>query len=128
MLGVATRTMKSIVLLFPKRERRRNPALKKLVTPTQTLIASGVIFLAAAWPILTLRVGRPTSWFGEFLFLFCASTSVLTAPSMCLATFMDIIRRRADPRVFVAFVLSLAGVAAIALFIYLRIHQYDKAA
>ena len=47
---------------------------------------------------------------------------------MCLATFMDIIRRRADPRVFVAFVLSLAGVAAIALFIYLRIHQYDKAA
>jgi len=120
--------MKSIALFFPKRERRRNPALEKMVTPTQTLIASGVVFLAALWPLLALRIGRPTSWLGELVFVFCASGSVLTAPSMCLATAFDIIRRRADARVFFAFVLSLAGVGAICTFIYLRLHQYDRAA
>jgi hypothetical protein len=120
--------VKSIASFFPKRERRRNPALEPMVTPTQTLIASGVVFAAAVWPMLTLRLGHPTSWFGEFVFLSCATLSVLAAPSMCLATLIDIARRRADARLVLAFVLSLAGLAAISAFIYLRIHQNDRAA
>jgi hypothetical protein len=118
--------VKSIASFLLKREPRPNPAFERIVTPTQALIASGVVFIAAVWPMLTLRLGRPTSWFGEFMFLFCATTSVYMAPSMCLATLIDIARRKADARVLLAFGLSLAGVAAISAFIYFRIHQYDR--
>ncbi len=99
-----------------------------MVTPTQALIASVVAFVIALWPMLTLQLGRPTSWLGDFLFLLCATSSVFLAPSLCIATCMDIIRRRGDSRLLVAFLLSLAGVAAMVAFIYLRIHQYDRAA
>src|SRR2546423_15543283 len=104
--------VKFIASFFPK----RNPAFERNVTPTQALIASGVVFIAAAWPMLTLRLGRPASWFGEFLFLLCASVSVLAAPSMCLATLIDIVRGKVDVRLLLAFALSLAGVAAISAF------------
>ena len=120
--------MKSLASFFPKRERKPHPELARLVTPTQALCASVVLLVMALWPLLTLRVGRPTSWLGDFLFLSCATLSVFAPAALCIATFMDVIRRRADARVVVAFILSLVGFAAIALFIYLRIHQYDHAA
>ena len=127
-LDDTTNIVKPIASFFPRRQFRRNPAHERMVTPMQTLIASGVVFAAAVWPMLTLHLGRPTSWFGDFVFLFCTSASVLAAPSLCLATLIDIVRRKADARLFFAFVLSLAGVAAIGVFIYLRIHQYDLSA
>ena len=96
-----------------------------MITPFQTLVASVVLFCVALWPLLTVQFGRPTSWFGDFLFLLCGTVSVFAPAALCAATFIDIIRRRADARVVAAFVISLAGVAAIAAFIYLAIHQYD---
>ena len=123
--GDTTRTVKSIASFFPKRERKANPAFERVVTPTQALMASVVLLAIAAWPLLTLQFGRPTSWLGDFLFLLCATLSVFAPAGLCIATFIDIIRRRADARVIAAFVLSLAGVVAIAAFVYLRIHQYD---
>jgi hypothetical protein len=119
--------MKSIASFFPRRERKPNPALQLMVTPTQTLVASVVVLVVAVWPLLTVQFGRPTSWFGNFLFLLCATVSVFAPASLCIATFIDIIRRRTDARLIAAFVISLAGMAAIAAFIYLRIHQYDRA-
>lgn len=118
--------MMPIASFFPKRGRKPNQSFGRVVTPTQALMASVVVFLAALWPILTLQLGRPTSWFSNFLFLLCATSSVVAAPSLCVATFIDMVRRRADARLLAAFVLSLAGVAAMVAFIYLRIHQYDR--
>ena len=92
------------------------------MTPAQALITSAVVFAAALWPIVALHFGRPASWFGEFVWLGCATLSVLAAPSMCLLTFLDLARRRRDARTVCAFLLSLAGFAAISAFIYLRIH------
>ena len=86
-------------------------------------MASVVVLAVVVWPLLTLQFGRPTSWFANFLFLLCATVSVFAPASLCVATFIDIIRRRADARLIAAFVLSLAGVATVAAFIYLRIHQ-----
>ena len=97
------------------------------VTPMQALIASAIVFAAGLWPMLTLHFGRPASWFGEFMWLGCATLSVVAAPSMCFITLLDLARRRRDARTVCAFVLSLAGFAAISAFIYLLIHQYDRA-
>jgi len=98
-----------------------------MVTPTQALIASVVFLAMAAWPLLTVQFGRPTSWFGDFVFLLCATFSVFAPASLCVTTFIDIVRRRRDARSIAAFVLSLAGVAAITAFIHEQIHQYDSA-
>jgi hypothetical protein len=115
--------VKSIAFLFLRRERKPNPALQLKVTSRHTLMASVVVLAMALWPLLTLQFGRPNSWFGNLLFLLCATVSVFAPASLCVATFIDIIRRRADARLIAAFVLSLTGMAAIAAFIYLRIHQ-----
>ena len=123
LLGGATRTMKSIASFFPRRERKPHPAFERMVTPSQTLVASVVLFCVALWPLLTVRFGRPMSWFGDFLFLLCATVSVFAPAALCVATFIDIIRRRADARLIAAFVISLAGVVAIVAFIYLRIRS-----
>ncbi len=120
--------VKSLSSFFPKRARRPNSALEIIVTPSQALLASVVVFVAALWPMLTLRFGRPTSWFGDFLFSLCIALSLFAAPSLCIATFMDMLRRRPDARLVAAFLLALAGVVTFSAFIYLRIHQYDRAA
>jgi hypothetical protein len=120
--------VKSIASFFPKRERKPNRLFECIVRPTQALLASVVVFVVAIWPILTLQLVRPTGWFGDSLSVLCATSSVFTGPSLCVAIFMDIVRRRADARLLIAFVLSLAGVAAMVAFIYLRIHQYEHGA
>ena len=97
------------------------------VHPKQALITSAVVFAAALWPMLTLHIGRPASWLGEFMWLGCSTLSVVAAPSMCFITFIDLARRRRDARTVCAFVLSLASFAAISAFVYVLIHQYDRA-
>jgi len=115
----------SIAPLFRKRERTYTGLAGLIVTPTHALQASAIVFLLALWPLLTLWLGRPTSWFGDLTFLFCAMFSILGAPALCLATFMDLVRRGLNTRLIGAFLMSLAGIAAIAAFIYLRLHQYE---
>jgi hypothetical protein len=100
-----------------------NNALDRVLAPKQTLGLGIALFLIALYPLLTLRVGRPTSWFGEFVFLFCACISFVASPGFTVALFWDILRRKAGPATFSAFVLSMAAVAAISSFIYLRIRQ-----
>jgi hypothetical protein len=114
--------VKSISSFFPKRNRKPNQALERIVTSKSALIISAVVFVAALWPVLTLRIGRPTSWFGDLLLVLGAGFSVFIAPALCVATFMDIVRRRADALLLVAFVLSLSGVLAMIAFFYFVIH------
>jgi hypothetical protein len=117
-----TRIVKSIYSFFPKRNRKPNQTLERIVTSKAALMISSVVFVAALWPVLTLRIGRPTSWFGDLLLVLSAGFSVFIAPALCVATFMDIVRRRADALLFVAFLLSLTGVLAVIAFFYLVIH------
>jgi hypothetical protein len=72
-----------------------------MATSTQTLATSIVLFLVALWPLLTIQLGRPTSWFGNFLLALCGSISVFAPASWCLLIFIDILRRRADAAAFV---------------------------
>ena|SRR5688572_12673108 len=120
--------MKPIASFFLKRERKSTSLSYRIITPTQALAASGAAFLIALWPLLSLHLGQPTSWFGQFLFLLCATVSIFVPASLSIATFIDVMRRRSDTRTVAAFVVSLAGVAAIAAYIYLRIHKYYAAA
>lgn len=75
----------------------------------------------AVWPLLTLQFGRPTSSLGEFLLNLCATISVFAPAALCMAAFMDMVRFAANARTLTALVLSLASIAAIALYIYLRL-------
>ena len=113
--------MKFIAKFFPEPKRKPNAALQLWITPRQTLAASMVVFLVALYPLLTVPLGRPTTWFGEFLFLLCAIISVFAPAALSTVTFIDIIRRWADAQVIGACAISLAGVAATVGFIYLRI-------
>lgn len=120
--------LKPISSYFERPVPKPNPRLQLLVTPAYSLLASVVLLIVAVYPLLTLKFGRPTSWFGNFLFLLCATLSVFAPATLCGATFIDMIRRKGDGRVIFAFVLSLAGVAAIGAYIYLYLHQYAPAA
>jgi hypothetical protein len=57
-----------------------NHRLDRVLTPTHSLWLGIALFLMALYPLLTLRVGRPTGWFGEFAFLFCSARFMLDAP------------------------------------------------
>ena len=98
-------------------------ALDRILTPKQTLWLGIASFIVALCPFLTLRFGRPTRWLGEFAFLLCACVSFFASPGITVALFIDILRRKAGPATLAVFGLSLAAVAAVSLFVYLRIHQ-----
>jgi len=95
-------------------------ALDRVPTLKQTLWLGIASFTVALCPLLTLRFGRPTSWLGEFAFLLCACVSFFASPGLTVALCIDILRRKADAATFAAFGLSLAAVAAMGLFVYLR--------
>jgi hypothetical protein len=66
-----------------------NHALDRVLTPTHTLWLGIALFLMGLYPLLTFRIGRPTGWFGEFVFLFCACVSFVASPGLTVALFID---------------------------------------
>ena len=120
-LNTTANVVKFVAKLFPAPKRKQNVGLPLSIKSRQALAVSVVVFLMSLWPLLTVPLGRPTSWFGDFLFLLCATVSVFAPATLFVVTGIDIIRQRADARVVGACAISLSAVAATAAFIYLQI-------
>jgi hypothetical protein len=108
------------------RRRKPSPAREVIVTPGQTTASSVLVLFTAVWPAVTLLLGGyPSSFGAEFVFLMCATVSILMGPVLVACIVVDLVRNRSRTRLIPAFVLSLAAVLVSWGLLYLRIHGYD---
>jgi hypothetical protein len=92
-------------------------------SPRLALFSGTSLLVASFGLLLCCRNGRPSSWGGEFAYLFATVVSLIGSPALCLLSVIDLCRGKRRPATLVVLACALVSSLLMAVFLWLRI-QY----